>query len=139
MKYPDTCIKGIPNDDFLIEDGSVASHLFYFKQVHKRDDGWIEQSINWNDDDFVVEFTFNQRKENGEVQFKVGLTSIPREGIDNLNEQPTVNGILAYERQPLGDNPYHGNIMIRADVPKPTMKKIAAHLASIVTEVILKQ
>jgi hypothetical protein len=120
----------------MYEDGSVGSHLFYFKDRDKRGDGWVEQSINWEDDNLAIELSLNQQKENGDFQFKVGLARIPREEIDRLNKQPTVNGVLDYERQPLEDNPYHGNLLLRSDVPKRTMKKIAAGLALAVSEIV---
>ena len=124
--YPDTCIRGIPNNSFLTEDGSIGTHLFYFKNEHSRDDGWTEQSINWEDDTSVIEFTLNQEKEDGELQFKAGAVLIPREEIDRLKNRPTVSGLISYERQPLENNPYHGNILLQARLPKPTMRKIAA-------------
>jgi hypothetical protein len=138
MTYPDNCLKGIPNSQFLIDDGSVASSLFHFKKEYERDDGWIEQSINWEDDNSVVEMTQNQKKENGEIQFKVGVARLPKCEIDRINQQPTVNGILSYERFPLENNKHHGNLLIRSGTPTPTMKKIAAGLALAVSEVIIK-
>lgn len=138
MDFPDRCIRGIPNKSFTIEDGSIGSHLFHFEDDHARDDGWIEQSVNWEDNKSVVEFTLNQTKETGEIQFKAGVVLIPRVEIDRLNRLPTVNGIISYERQPLENNPYHGNILLRTGVPKPTMKKIAAGLALAVSEIILQ-
>ena len=136
MCFPDNCIRGIPNPSFLLDDGSVGSHLFHFKEEDVRVDGWTAQSINWEDDGFAIEFTLNQRKENGERQFKAGVAIIPRDEIDRLNRRPTVKGILSYERQCLADNPYHGNILLRTDVPKPTMRKIAAGLALAVSGIV---
>ena len=99
----------------------------------------MEQSINWEDDESATEFTLNQRRDDGELQFKTGVAIIPRAEVDRLNRQPTVSGILSYERQTLEDNPYHGNILLRSDVPKPTMKKIAAGLALAVSQFIPRQ
>lgn len=137
MSYPDNCIRGIPNKSFLIEDGSIGSHLFHFKPEDGREDGWIEQSINWEDDDLAIEFTLNQTKENGERQFKAGVAKIPRDEIDRLSRLPTVNGILSYERRAVENNQYHGNLLLKTNVPKPTMRKIAAGIALAVSEIIL--
>jgi len=140
MAFPDNCIKGIPNKkDFMLEDGSIASHLFSFKEEHNRDDGWCEQSINWEDDNLAIQFTLNQKKENGDWQFKAGIVLLPRTEIDRLNKQPTVNGILSYERRERECNCYHGNILLRSDTPKPTKRKIAAGLALSVSELILRE
>jgi len=139
MNYPTNCIRGIANDSFLDEDGSPAPHLFYFQDGHLRGDGWDEQSINWEDDDSVIEFSLNQRREDGAVQFRAGVTIIPRNELDRLNNRPTIQGMLSYERQPLDNNPYHGNILLQANVSKITQKKIAAGLALAVSRVILRE
>lgn len=136
MAHPNNFLRGIPNDSYLIEDGSIGAHLFHFEEAHSREDGWIEQSINWEDDDSVLGLTLNQRKEDGEIQFKAGAVRIPRDEIDRLSRQPTVNGIISYERKPLDNNPYHGNLLLRSGIPKPTMKKIAASIAIVVSEII---
>jgi len=136
--FPGNCIKGIPNDSFLIDSRTVAPHLFHFKEEHARQDGWLEQSVNWEDDDLAVEFTLDQTKESGERQFKGGVAVLSRCEIDRLNRRPAVNGILSYDRQPSRDNPYHGNILLRANVPKPTRKMVAAGLALAVSEVTLQ-
>lgn len=136
MGFPNNCIRGIPNNDFLLPDGSIASHLFYFKQEQVRYDQWIEQSINWQDDDSAIEFTLGQKKEDGQLHFNAGVVIIPRDGIDSLNRLPAVHGMLSYERQPLADNYYHGNILLKAGLPKHTMKYIAASLALAVSNII---
>ncbi|MBC8465712.1 MAG: hypothetical protein ISS57_14510 [Anaerolineales bacterium] len=136
MSYPNNCFRGIPNDTYIIEDGTAASFLFYFKDEDVRSDGWIEQSINWEDDDLSIKIILGQTKKNGEIQFKEGVAKLPRNEIDRLIKQPSVNGILSYERQPLVNNPYHGNLLLQSDTPKLTMKKIAAGLALVVSEII---
>lgn len=136
MSYPDNCIRGIPDDTFLTDDGTVGSHLFYFNLCTDRSNGWVEQSVNWEDDDTVIEFTLNQRKADGAFQFRAGAAVIPRQEIDRLNSRPTVKGLLSYERQPIQDNPYHGNILLRANTSKPTMKLIAAGLALAVSRIV---
>jgi hypothetical protein len=61
MSFPSNCIKGIPNRDFLSSGGQyAATHLFYFKEEFRRDDGLTEQSINWEDDESAVEFIYQE-------------------------------------------------------------------------------
>ena len=136
MNYPQNCIKGIPDGSFLTEDGSIGAHLFYFKTERSGNDGWVEQSINWEDDGTVVDFTLSQQRGDGEFQFRAGIAIIPRNEIDRLNTLHAIQGLLFYERHPLANNPYHGNILLKASVQKPTMKKIAAGLALIVSKTI---
>jgi len=137
MKFPTNCIKGIPNSDF-IKEGIVLPHLFYFSE-QARDDDWKEQSINWKDNENAIKLTMEQRKEDGELQFKIGVAIIPRDEIDRLSRLPTVNGVLSYERKPLNDNPYHGNLLLKNNVSTILMKAIAAGLALAVAENRLRQ
>ena len=138
MPSPNNCIKGIPNHSYINKDGTVGSHLFHFDLKNIRSDGWTEQSINWEDDGSVRDFTMNQKKDDGEIHFKAGLSVIPLEEIDRLSSRPTIRGLLSYERQPLKDNPFHGNILLKGQTSKPTMKQIAAGLALAVSEIILR-
>lgn len=135
MNFPDNCLKGVPNNTFLNKDGTVGSHLFHFKLERTREDGWIEHSINWEDDKSVVQLTLLQTKTDGELQFRGGVVRLPREEADRLNNRPTVKGLLSYERQPTKGNPYHGNILLQGGTSKPTMKLIAAGLALAVSEI----
>jgi hypothetical protein len=136
MNFPDNCIKGVPNHTYFNDDGRVRTHLFYFSLTADRDDGWTEQSINCEDDNTVVEFTLNQRRLNGELQFGGGVVVIPLEEIDRLNNRPAVKGLLSYERRPIEGNPFHGNILLRANTSKPTKTLIAAGLALAISKVI---
>ena len=96
----------------------------------------MEQSVNWQDDGSVIEFTLAQKKGDGTLQFTGGVVILPREEIDRLNNQPTVKNLLSYERQRIDGNPFHGNILIRADTPKPILRMLAAALAVAVAKVI---
>ena len=137
MSFPSHCLRGIPNTSFL-EDGNIGSHLFYFPEI-PRGDGWKELSINWVDDDLVFEFTLSQKKEDGEFQFKSGFVIVPRNEIDRLKNRLTIpSEALAYERQSLDENPYHGNILLQKDVSRKTMKLIAAGLTLAISEIRLK-
>ena len=134
MNFPDNGIKGIPNKEFVIDESTVGSHLFHFKQT--RDDGFIEQSINWEDNGFVIDFTLSLEREDGNLQFNAGVAVLPRSEIDRLNRRPAIRGLLSYERSPLNDNPYHGNLLLQATVPKAKMRQIAAGLALAVSKII---
>jgi len=134
MKYPENCIKGIPNSSYLSEDSLVLSHLFHFKIQDSREDGWIENSVNWEDDENAIDFTLGKRK-NGDFQFKAGVAIVQRSELDRLKDKPSIKGLLDYERARLPDNNYHGNILIRKETKTATMKKIAAGIALAVTNI----
>ena len=134
MNFPDNSIKGIPNEEFVIDESTVGSHLFYFGQP--RNDGKIEQSINWEDNEFVIDFTLSQEREDGNLQFNAGVAVLPRSEIDRLSKLPAIRGLLSYERSPFNDNPYHGNLLLQATVPKAKMRQIAAGLALAISIII---
>ena len=87
MSYPDFCIRGIINDTFVLDGVYAAPPLFNFINVTSRTDNNNELSINWEDNDGVVEFTLNQKKTDGTIKFKTGIAKVPISAIDNLNSQ----------------------------------------------------
>lgn len=135
MAFPDNCIRGIPNEQFVNEEGTLGSDLFYFQDVD-RGDGWREQSINWEDDEDAIGLTLAQTRDDRQPKFRAGVAILPRTEIDRINLQPTVADLLGYERAPINGNPYHGNILLRAGTSKRTMKLIAASLALVVSRII---
>lgn len=136
MCYPPNCLKGIPKGDFVLDGGEgVAYHLFEFRKNPERQDGLKEDSVNWEDDDKAAEFTLNQKKADGELQFVQGVAVIPREEIDRLNQRPSINGLISYERARLDTNPYHGNLLVKVTLHKHTERLIQAGLALAVSEI----
>jgi len=134
-EYPANCIRGISDSCLIGADGTVGSGLFQFDETHLRPDGWIEESINWEDDEHAVQFTLDQTKD-GELQFRVGVAKIPRIRIDDYNQLPAVNGVLSYERKPEECNRYHGNILLRGNLEKPTKRRVVGGLANYVSVII---
>ena len=130
--YPNNCIKGIKSATFVVGE-KVGTHLFYFDS-QARQDGWMEQSINWEDDCGVIDFTLQQRKTDQTLQFKAGIAIIPRNEIDRIMLLPGSVDLLSYERQALPDNPYHGNILLKEGTPNHVMVQIAGSLALAVSE-----
>ncbi|MBW8003311.1 MAG: hypothetical protein FVQ80_15075 [Planctomycetes bacterium] len=133
--FPQNCIKGISIREGITEEGKAATPLYYFKNDNLRLDGWIEQSINWQDNEEVIAFTLSQRRKDDSIQFAYGVAILPTDELERLKNLPTVTPTLSYERAVLPTNPYHGNILLRSDVPKHRMIQIAASLA-LVSEVI---
>lgn len=137
MKSPNNCLKGIPNNDFLQYDSFVRSHLFYFKGPEDaRADGWIEQSVNWEDDELAIDFTLNQKKDDGKVQFEAGIAVVPTEEIKRLSKSPPLKDRFSYERKSVETNKYHGNLLLINDTPKVVMKQLAAALALQVSSIV---
>ena len=139
MQFPDEWLKGIPNKkEYITDDNRLASHLFHFKPEFLRTDGWVEQSINWNDDENSITYTLSQEK-NGEIHFKAGLAVLSRHELHKINKKPQVNDMISYERAPLPDNKYHGNLLLKHPHSNKTMKMIAATIAVIAFKRIIEQ
>lgn len=136
--YPENCLKGIPNNSFLNENGEVHSHLFHFDKQFSREDGWTESSINWEDDNNALFLILLQRKDNY-IQFKSGIARLIRNELDKVKSLPGIINQLSYERREIENiNPYHGNLLLRNEVisDKAKMRQIAGTIALCVKEVI---
>ena len=130
MAYPDNCIKGIPNQDCLhvFADSVVATiNLFCFPRDRCRADGWIEESVNWMDDDSALEFTLRQVRDGGELHFTVGIAVLPRTALDRVRKRYA--GHFDYERAAIPGNSYHGNLLLKGQMQKHLMSQIRALLA----------
>ena len=69
-EYPEECIRGVSNPNDLIENNTVIkASVFQFQKNRFNDAGWIEESINWNDDQHAVNFTLKQKKEENQFKF----------------------------------------------------------------------
>ncbi len=134
MAFPEKFLRGIPNSNFLDEYNYPTSDLFYFKKrsgSECRLDGYLEESINWQDDDGAFDLLFLQKKEDGNYQFKAGAAILSKNEFDRLMNKPvSTKGQLSYERSETPGNKYHGNILLKNDVPDRVMKKIAASIAT---------
>ena len=131
MTYPNEILKGIPNSDFIDEYESPTSNLFYFnkrKTLQQRADGFREESICWRDNEEAVEILLNQKKDLT-LQFKAGIAVLSKHEIDILKNRPMIKQKLTYERNEVPGNKYHGNLLLKDDVPDRVMKKIAANIA----------
>jgi hypothetical protein len=137
--FPNKLIKGIPNQkNFLDENGFPHSSLFYFeieKTDPKREDNYLENSINWFDKQEALDNIHNRIKE-GKIQFSGGAAILNKNDIDLLTKFPRILKNLTYERKIQDDNEFHGNLLLNKDVSKPNMKHIAASIANCVQEVI---
>ncbi|MFH1484759.1 MAG: hypothetical protein ABIH46_01695 [Chloroflexota bacterium] len=139
MSFPDELLRGISHQDKIIEDDTVTSDVFYFhlQTSDEIPEGCWELSVNWWDDEGSLDQLFTQRKSDGNLQFKGGAAVLSRKGVDDVRHLPVMRRrlALAYERQPLPDNKYHGNLLLKNE-SKKTMKVVAAAIALCVTSVL---
>jgi hypothetical protein len=136
--FPDNCIRGIPNHNCLLDDKATAYlTLFDFPGDRPRQDGWIEESINWMDDQHAIDFTLRQTKDDGRsLQFNVGVAVLSRSELNKIRRRHT--DFFGYERARTEDNVYHGNLLLKADIRKERKTMIRAKLADI-SEIHLRE
>jgi hypothetical protein len=142
--FPEKLLRGIPDKNFLTEERRASANLFHFKEVLGerrqnavvREDGYYEESINWYDNEEAVKYLLAQTREEGGLKYKEGAAVISKEGIDRIRILPEVNHRLSYERNAVEGNSFHGNLLLRRETSKPTMKMIAGAIALCVEEII---
>lgn len=131
MNYPDEFIRGISSKDFMDEEGYPNALIFNkFDPNPERDDDYNEVSINWYDCEEALKILLNQKKENGELQFKWGCAILPTSDLDKLCKKPQFSAYLSFERRVVPGNTYHGNILVKKNTIKGKINMIASVLAA---------
>lgn len=140
--FPENCIRGIREKKYINPDGvTVFAALFtpYEKTAGNREDGCMETSINWEDNEEVMSFTLNYRV-NGDTNlaFPNGAVRIPIEKMDAINTFDATRDSIFYERARISGNEYHGNIVFRKHLSKNQITFIANMLAAASSKVYTK-
>jgi len=128
--FPDYCIRGIKKKSYIYEDTDTVSSALYMpdpRTKETRSDGGSETSINWEDNDNVLDFTLQSLDDNNQtaLAFPHGAVKLSRNVFDNINNSATTLNTITYERQKLPKNHYHGNIVFRTGLPNHTVTMIA--------------
>lgn len=137
--FPENCLRGVFSSKHIVkETGGVSFEVFIpnTKTSENREDRGEEVSINWEDDESVLEFTLNCRKENGYFLFPNGAVKLKHKYINRINTLPTMENPISCERREIKDNPYHGNIVYREGLTPKVKKMIAYYLAVHASSVI---
>lgn len=124
--YPKEFLRGIANKDF-IDNGHVLHSAFQFDDTGRADGNW-EASINWLDDDGAITLALNQRKDNGKLQFSGGVARIDLSYAKMVLHNFSQVG-FSYERAPLENNKYHGNLLLDNSLSKQTRQMLMHGLA----------
>lgn len=124
--FPQEFLRGLSNKDFAI-NGLVMASAFQFDEAD-RDDGMLEASINWLDDDGAIEVALQQRKENGRIQFVGGVARIDIQRM-KLILQSIPSDMFSHERAELPNNPYHGNLLLASSANRQMKQMITNGLA----------
>ena len=137
MEYSENLLRGLSTSDW-ISDGLVSMAAFQFKFAEPYvKNGWATLSVCWEDDDSVTNMMLQQKKDD-RFQFRAGIARLKRESIDDINKRAafrTLNRVVSYEREPLEDNLYHGNLLANTKSSKTQMTLLRANLASEATPI----
>jgi hypothetical protein len=136
MSYPAHCLRGISDRNSLDEEGIPTGSLFQFNKAN-REDGYVEESISWLDDEEVFDILFSQRNKKDEIQFKFGAVLLSREKIDRIMRINWIRTKLLYERHVIPDNKYHGNLLVDSNTSKQTRNSISASIALQASEEVI--
>lgn len=135
MAYPDTLLRGLITPGSVTQERYVTAEAFLFQDFRKnRSDNYNELSINWEDSDEAVDVLLKQKKEGSEdPQFKIGFARMSLSRIKDVLKPHISDKTYSFERKPVDGNPYHGNLLSDAKLPKQIVKNIQHSLATIAT------
>lgn len=140
-KIPEYCFRGIPKIEF-IKDKLLLPEALQFEKVEGRTDDYLENSINWEDDENAVQEIFNQVKRDGEIQFKAGAAHINIQKVKAMLQSFIDTKEFAYERKVIYDeygnvvNSYHGNFLVSSKLNKSHRNMISSGIAFATEEII---
>ena len=133
---PEYFYRGFSSKECFTPFGYIAPGAFMFQPSTNppRNDSYNEASINWDDDEgslIALKTQINSRT--GEPQFKFGYVRIPMSAMLPLVRTHIQNGHFSYERAPLSENHYHGNLLAHSDLKGQDYKLLQDGLALVAT------
>ena len=126
--YPNSFYRGITEQYY--KNGYLLPESFHIDKETGRRDGYDEISITWNDEAnsfVVIASQLNERT--GILQFPAGIAEIQKDEFEDRMRPHLIIKNISYERAPLENNKYHGNILLRADLDKTMRTMIKSQLA----------
>ena len=141
-ELPANCLRGIhntlsKNKKQLSVDNLNAGH-FIFNPNEDREDDFDEMSINWWLNDDVVIFTLDQKNAKGRYKFKHGAALLGVEEINNIRGWVKLFDDIRLEREEIDGNAYHGNILVRKNVPGNRRNLFGSLMAIHVKEIYVR-
>lgn len=131
VTYPDSFYRGITSKSHFV-DGYLTQDAFLFTKNTERDDGYKEASINWKDDDGALSILANQKNESdGTYHFDGGVAEIQVSSMKIALATQIIKGDFSYERKSVEGNKYHGNLLVKENLPKAVLTMIRYNLASL--------
>lgn len=111
--YPDSFIRGIYNEK-NIEDEAPSMELFSQFATNPNRPGfdYKELSITWYDCEEAMNKIFQSKNSDDSFQFGYGAAVLSTHELDKLCKKRQVRNYLKYERYPVTENEYHGNLLL---------------------------
>lgn len=130
---PENFLRGFNIRECFTNEKNVAPAAFQFgNHTDERNDNFHEASVNWEDDAGAVTTLLEQKKGGTEEKmFKFGYARLPLKLVKVTLNSLIEKEYLDFERKPLENNPYHGNILIEGNIKKPEKGMIQNILAAI--------
>lgn len=130
---PENFLRGFNMVGCFTQEQNVAPGAFQFGDfTDKRNDNYHEASVNWEDDEGAVTTLLEQKKEDSdELMFKYGYARLPLNLVRMTLKSLIDKKYLEFERKPLENNHYHGNILIPDNIKKQEKTMIQNNLAAI--------
>ena len=117
--------RGLSKEKNFTPEGYVRASAFEFNDHTKeRNDNNWESSINWDDDSESLTTLLAQRSDKTNQLMFDSYSYILLSQLKSNLAFPLQEGHLAYERKPLSNNIYHGNLLSPATVDKKTKELI---------------
>ena len=143
MEYPDQFIRGILyNSDEFYSDGMLMPAVFKKFDV-ANSEGLRELSINWYDDEGAITQLIGQRhKTEDRPLYLGGVAIVDKYRLDEIKKHQGLVDRLFYERAPLDENKYHGNILFfekKNCDNKTRLAMFSQHLASFARKMELNE
>ena len=131
--FSECFLRGFNAKDCFTKEQNVAIGAFQFgNHTDTRNDNYHEASINWEDDEGAVKTLLEQKKDDtDDLMFKYGYARLPLNLVKMTLKSLMMKDYLNFERKPLENNPYHGNILIPGDINKQEKSMIQNNLAAI--------
>jgi hypothetical protein len=131
--FPECFLRGFNTKECFTKEQNIAIGAFQFgNHTDKRNDNYHEASINWEDDEGAVKTLLEQKKEGtDELMFQYGYARLPLNLVKMTLKSLMTKEYLDFERKPLMNNPYHGNILIPGDINRQEKSMIQNNLAAI--------
>ncbi len=132
--FPEHFYRGFGTPDCFTPFGYVSAGAFQFKpNVNEpRLDDFNEASINWDDAPMALRVLLSQvNAKTGERQFRYGYVRIPMSDLLPMVRGHIDNGHFGFERSPLPNNIYHGNLLLHSSFKKAELKTFQDGLAMI--------